>query len=263
MKNLLYIVSILVIPFLFYSCEGIWPNCLDGNGVIITQERVVGSFDRIESNGEYHVYVYPGDETYVEVEADENLMSHIVTRVYKDELIIENRRHDCLRSSGPIRVTVITPELNRIDLNGSGRIWCDSLVTGNFRADVDGSGTIQCIYLDAANLDAGISGSGTMKVNGTFDDIRADINGSGEIILSGESISTDYSISGSGGIAGNNMLTSNCYVDISGSGSVSTWVTDLLDVEISGSGNVYYYGEPPIVNTHITGSGQVIKKYKN
>ncbi len=263
MKNLLYILSIALLPFILSSCEGIWPNCLDGNGVVITQEREVGSFDRIESDGDFQVNVYPGNETFVEVEADENLMGHIVTRVYKDELIIETRHRDCLRPSGHIRVTVITPELSSLELDGSGKIWCDSLVTGNFKADLDGSGTIQCVYLEAANLNAEISGSGTMRVNGYFDDIRARIDGSGEIVLSGETVGTDYRVTGSGIISGNNMLTSTCYVDISGSGSISTWVTDLLDVEISGSGNVYYYGEPPVVNTHITGSGQVIKKYHN
>ena len=263
MKNFLYIASIALMPFLVSSCEGIWPNCLDGNGVVITQERTMGSFDRVESDGDFQVYIYPGDEVFVEVEADENLMSHIVTRVYNDELIIETRHRDCIRSSGPVRITVTTPELNSVDLNGSGKIWCDSIVSGSFAADLDGSGTIQLVYLDASSFDAEVSGSGSMRIAGIFDQTRATIDGSGEIVLSGESVNTDYNVTGSGKISGNNMLTSNCYVDISGSGSVSAWVTDLLDVEISGSGNVYYYGEPPVVNTHISGSGQVIKKHEN
>jgi hypothetical protein len=263
MKNLLYIASIVLIPSLFSSCEGIWPNCLDGNGVVITQERTVGSFDRLESNGDFQVYVYPGDETLVEVEADENLMGHIVTRVYKDELIIENRHRDCLRSSGPVRITVTTPTLNSVELNGSGSIWCDSLTTDAFKADVDGSGSIQGVYLQASTLDAEMTGSGSIRMKGIFDRTDATIEGSGEIVLTGESLNTEYNITGSGKISGNNMLTSNCYVNISGSGDISTWVTDLLDVEISGSGNVYYYGEPPVINTHISGSGKVIKKDHN
>jgi len=34
-------------------------------------------------------------------------------------------------------------------------------------------------------------------------------------------------------------------------------VEDHLDVDISGSGSVYYLGSP-VINTHITGSGSVI-----
>lgn len=263
MKNILYITAIAFTSSFLSSCEGIWPNCLDGNGVVVTQERTVGSFDRLESNGDFQVYVYPGDETFIEVEADENLMGYIITRVYQDELIIETRHNGCMRSSGPVTITVITPDLNSAELNGSGKIWCDSLTTSALRTDIDGSGDIQFVYLDVSTLKAEVSGSGTMMINGFFDDIDALIDGSGEIVLTGESLNTLYDVSGSGKISGNNMLTSTCYVDISGSGSVSAWVTDLLDVDISGSGSVYYYGEPPVVNTHISGSGQVINKHSN
>jgi len=253
----------VLISSLISSCEGIWPNCIDGNGIIKTQQREVGSFDRVESNGDFNVYIFPGEETFVEVEADENLMGYIITRVYKDELIIETRRNNCLRTSGLVRITVYTPALNTLDLNGSGKIWCDSLISDSFNVDVDGSGTIHCQYVEASIMDAEVSGSGNMRIDGIFDDVNADIEGSGEIVLSGESVNADLDVSGSGKISGNNMLTNNCYVDISGSGDISIWVTDLLDVDISGSGNVYYYGEPPVVNTHISGSGQVIQKYLN
>jgi hypothetical protein len=260
MKNLIYITGIVVIATLLVSCEGIWPNCVDGNGVITTQQRIVGSFERVQSDGDFEVFIYPGDESSLEIEADENLMGFIVTRVYHDELIVETRHGDCLRSSGPVRITVTTPNLTGLELNGSGRIWCDSLATSTFRADLDGSGTIQCEYLEASAVDLEISGSGTMRMDGIFEQTQATIEGSGEIIISGESVDTDLDIIGSGKITGNNMLTSSCHVNISGSGTISTWVTDLLDVEISGSGTVYYYGEPPVVNTHISGSGQVINK---
>ena len=263
MKNLLYITGIVFIASFMSSCEGIWPNCVDGNGVIITQQRTVGSFYRMESNGDFQVYVYPGDENTVEVEADENLMGFIVTRVYKDELIIETRHRDCLRSSGPVRITVTTPDLNSIELNGSGRIWCDSLAPGNFNVDLDGSGDIQCVNVQASSLNVELSGSGTIRMDGIFDQTDAEVDGSGDIILSGESITAELDVAGSGNITGNNMLANSCYADISGSGSISIWVTDLLDVEISGSGSVYYYGEPSAVNTHISGSGQVIRKNHN
>ncbi|MBN1415558.1 MAG: DUF2807 domain-containing protein [Bacteroidales bacterium] len=263
MKNIVYLAGLLIMAFCLSSCEGIWPNCIDGNGEIITSQRDVGSFDRIETNGDFQVFIYVGDTGYVEVESDENLMGAIITRVYKDELIIETRRGDCLRPSDDIRITVITPGLRRVELNGSGSIWCDSLLSSTFstfEADIDGSGNIECIYLQTESLETDISGSGTIKATGTFDETNADIEGSGEIMLTGQSPNTDFDIVGSGKISARNLLTDTCYADITGSGSISAWVIDLLDVEISGSGVVYYYGESPVVNTHISGSGRVIKK---
>jgi hypothetical protein len=260
MKFILYITGILSMASLFISCENNWFGCVDGNGVITTQERTVGTFKKVEANGDFKVDIYQGEEIGLEVEADENLMGVIVTRVSRDELIIETRHGECLRSSDNIRITVVAPVLNGIELNGSGMIWCDSLVAGTFTADLNGSGEIQCVYLHASTMDAEISGSGSMQMNGIFNQTNATIEGSGDIVLYGESENTDLNIIGSGNITGKDMQTDSCYTNISGSGSISTWVTQLLDVKISGSGNVYYYGEPPVVNTQISGSGQITKK---
>jgi hypothetical protein len=194
------------------------------------------------------------------VEADENLMNLIITRVSGGELIIETRHGDCIRSSENIRITVTVPDLNHIDLNGSGIIWCDTLSTQNLEVDLDGSGTIQCVSLLVPTLEMDMSGSGKIEADGTFTDVHTMIDGSGDVILYGESQTTDLNISGSGMISAGELFTGTCHATITGSGTIYTWVKDLLEVDISGSGIVYYYGDAPVVNTHITGSGQVIKR---
>lgn len=259
MKHIISIVLIGVAMFLT-SCEGTWPNCVDGNGVIITETRDVSDFTNVESNGEFDVFIYPGNEREVIVEADENLMGLIITRVSGDNLIIETRRGNCIRSSENVRVTVNVPDLSHIDLNGSGNIWCDSLSTSSFETELDGSGTIQCVHMQVPEMDIDLDGSGNIEMDGTYTTVKAVIDGSGEITLSGISPDADFLINGSGNIRADELETNTCYARITGSGSIYTWVEELLDVNISGSGNVYYYGESPLVNTRITGSGQVIKK---
>jgi hypothetical protein len=255
MKNVICI-ALVACAILLSSCE---PNCADGNGVIITQTRDVSGFTGVESNGDFEVNIYPGEESGVQVEAAENLMNLIITRVSGGELIIETRRGSCIRSSEHIRVTVTVPDLRHMDLNGSGTLWCDTLSTQNLEVDLDGSGTIQCISLVVPTLDINLSGSGKIETEGTFTTVNAVIDGSGEIILSGESQTADLRINASGNILADDLFTGTCYAAITGSGTIYTWVKDLLEVDISGSGNVYYYGDPE-VNIHISGSGQVIKK---
>ena len=256
MKNLICI-ALVASAILLSSCA---PDCADGNGVIITQTRTISAFTGVESNSDFEVNIYPGEESGVQVEAAENLMNLIITRVSGDELIIETRHGNCIRSSEHVRVTVTVPDLNHIDLNGSGTLWCDTLSTQNLEVDLDGSGTIRCIRLMVPTLDMDVSGSGNIETDGTFTSVRTIIDGSGEVLLSGESQTADLRINGSGNIAAGDLFTGTCYANITGSGNIYTWVKDLLEVEISGSGNVYYYGDAPVVNTHISGSGQVIKK---
>jgi hypothetical protein len=262
MKNLICI-ALVASAILLSSCEGIWPDCVEGNGVIFTENRDVSAFTGVESNGDFEVNIFPGEESGVTVEADENLMDLIITRVSGDELIIETRHGNCIRSSDEVRVTVTVPGLNRIDLNGSGTIWCDSLSTSYFNAELDGSGTIRCVSMMVSTLDVEISGSGKMETDGTFTVVNTVIDGSGEAILSGETPTADLHINGSGRITADNLLTDTCYANITSSGTIYIRVIDLLEVDISGSGIVYYYGDNPVINTNITGSGQVIKKNGN
>jgi hypothetical protein len=256
MKDLICI-ALVVSAFLLSSCD---PDCLDGNGRVTTQTRTVSAFTGVVSNGDFEVNIYPGEEYGVTVNADENLMNLIITRVSGGELIIETRHGNCIRSSENVRITVTLPDLNHIDLNGSGTIWCDTLFAQELGIDLDGSGTIRCISLRVPTLDVDLSGSGKIEADGTFTTVRTRIDGSGEVILSGETQTADLYISGSGMISAGDLYTGTCHADISGSGTIYTWVKDLLEVEISGSGIVYYYGDAPVVHTHITGSGQVIKK---
>jgi hypothetical protein len=201
MKNLIWI-ALVAYAILLSSCE---PNCADGNGVIITQTRDVSDFTGVESNGDFEVNIYPGEESGVEVEAAENLMSLIITRVSGSELIIEPRRGNCIRSSEHIRVTVTVPDLNHIDLNGSGIVWCDTLATQNLEVDLDGSGTIRCISLMVPALDIDLSGSGKIETEGTFTTVNTTIDGSGDVILYGESQTADFLIR-----SGANPQPANC-----------------------------------------------------
>ena len=50
--------------------------------------------------------------------------------------------------------------------------------------------------------------------------------------------------------------TASHNVELDGSGDVTVWAVDALDVSISASGNVEYYGDLSVTN-NITGSGNL------
>jgi hypothetical protein len=66
------------------------------------------------------------------------------------------------------------------------------------------------------------------------------------------------SIKGSGSYNAEQLRSQKAIVDLTSNGSVTLWVEGTLDVRISSSGNVRYYGSPA-VTTDITSSGRVIQ----
>jgi hypothetical protein len=82
--------------------------------------------------------------------------------------------------------------------------------------------------------------------------------GTGDVVIN-DFISQDelaVKIVGTGNFLGFPLAAKNCSIDISGTGDCEVTVEDRLDVNIDGSGHVYYNGNP-IIHENISGSGTV------
>lgn len=84
------------------------------------------------------------------------------------------------------------------------------------------------------------------------------LSGAGLIALTGpKQNDITISLNGVGVIKAYDLMVSNANVLIGGTGEVEVYVTDELEGLISGSGLVYYRGDP-FINLPVTGSGSVI-----
>jgi len=213
--------------------------------VVLAQKKEtinVGDFDEIVMRVSGTVYVTQGNTNEVIVEGYNDDLEEVNIDVRGGALTIESSRRSSWRfwDSNNVRVDVYVTvkELNGVTVSGSGDIVGQNTIeAGDFKAKVSGSGDIE-LELDARNVDASISGSGNIE-------------------LSGSSSSGSLSISGSGKLLAENMKVDDFEVRISGSGRGSITVNGELDVRISGSGIVYYGGNPTGVNSSISGSGKV------
>ena len=242
MKTSIFKISyFLPLLFLLNSCADVPWNCVEGNGRIAYEERIIGDFRNIVSYGSFVVEVSLRDNPGLAIETDENLLPYVNTYVQGSSLVLEVRNNRCIRSREPIMVYVDAVQVEKLKLSGSGVINCDNISGESLEIELPGSGRIS---------------SGNLDVNY----VTASIPGSGEIELSGSAGTSDFTISGSGSIKAINLDTDRCFASIPGSGTIYISVYELLDVDISGSGSLYYHGDPEIISS-ISGSGS-IREYK-
>ena len=222
----------------FISCNK--EKNVKGNGVIVSENRTLEGFDKIELSGSADVFISQGSDYLVRVETDENILPLVETKVQGSELEIGLKKNTSIRKTSGINVYVTMPSLLSVEVSGAGNISSnDTFTSGSFDIEVSGSGDL---YFQ----------------NIITNDFTLDISGSGDVeVSSAETTSTqDIRISGSGDLNLVDMPTTDSKVKISGSGNAKLNVINSLDVEISGSGDVRYMGYPT-VNTDITGSGDV------
>ncbi len=102
----------------------------------------------------------------------------------------------------------------------------------------------------------GINGSSDARITGV-DAKRFDIeiNGSGDIAISGHAGRCRVEINGSGDVSARAFECGDVKVDISGSGDAEVFASGKLDVDVSGSGDVDAWGAPKVERVSISGSG--------
>lgn len=221
----------------------ILPSCrkVAGDGPLVTETRSTTDFNGVSSEFSGKVNITIGPVRQVEITGQQNILNVLNTRVVNGVLHIDFQNDVRIRSHEEVVANITVPALDDLRLSGSG----DMQVQGDLVADhldmrVSGSGNISVEQADVdGKIDATVSGSGSIKV------------------LDGSAKRTDLTISGSGGIEMPGVPVKNATTHTSGSGIMKINVSETLESSISGSGSVYYYGNP-VISAHISGSGKLI-----
>lgn len=204
------------------------------------ETRNVSDFSEVAFGSAGNLHIKFGSQFSVVLEGDKDYLNEIETVVRNGKLVIRHENNFRIFNNQHVDVYITMPSLKGLGVSGSGKATVeDAIKTETLDLNVSGSGKIMINDLKATELNCGISGSGDIIIDG-----------------SGEVQKGDLGISGSGSYKGDNFKIASLDVHISGSGSCSCNVTNNLKASVSGSGNVYYSGNPRL-DVHSSGSGHV------
>ena len=226
----------ILIPFLsaiiFCSCQSI-----SGSGNIVTETRSLHQFNGVRTSGSIDVEVMNDPTQLVKIEADDNIMQYVITKVQDGMLDVQLKPNFNYREINA-KVYVSAASLTKLAVAGSGSITSkDTLVNADeIEFKVSGSGDIIAVA-DAPAIKASIGGSGTINLHGRTKDFNCSITGSGDFKCS-------------------NLLSEKTTASITGSGTAHVFVSVHLLAKVTGSGDIYYAGHPA-VEIHKTGSGTI------
>jgi Putative auto-transporter adhesin, head GIN domain len=211
-----------------------------GEGNIITESRQVSGFKGVELAASGDVLIEKGSAFKVTVETQKNIAEILVTEVEGNVLKIYFKNNWGNVHYDKLIVHIEMPELEKLDLSGSGLIRTENAFEGD-------------------KLDMFLGGSGNIEVKqANYKNIDAQISGSGDIELAGNAVNAEYEVSGSGGINSKDLKAKKVQAEITGSGGIDCFAETELEANITGSGNIEYGGTPS-VKSRITGSGEVVK----
>lgn len=237
MKSLMYVC--LVVCCLGFSCDNDYRDdiyrCLEPRGRVVSTEFFLPFFSEITLEDNIKVVLREGPRS-VWAEGSANILDQLDLLVTGNHLIIRTRQ--CIQYADDLLLFITMPNVRAINLYGSGIIYAENTLRNSF-------------------LDIELFGSGTIDLAVNAVKVDLTLNGSGLVRLEGKSSKLDLWSDGSGVFQGFGMGVNSAYVNQNGSGDLYLKVFDILDVEILGSGAVFFRGFPYIISS-IYGSGLLI-----
>jgi hypothetical protein len=207
-RSWLVLIAVLAALFVFAGCSPI-----TGSGTLKTESREAAGFTKISISGISSVILQPGETEGVMLEADDNLLSVLESRVENGTLYL-GAKNGVNIVQGTVRYTVTYRTLESISASGSTHVQGTGLNAQDFSLDQSGSseatlaGTVQNLNtvnsgssilkassLTAQNANLVVSGSASVEVNAETS-ITAVLSGSSQLVYSGNA-QVNQTLSGS------------------------------------------------------------------
>jgi hypothetical protein len=229
-----YIPCFAILLLLLQACGG--GDCMKGEGDAATHPLDVPAFHGIRVEGPIDVVLMRAEQQDVMVDAQENIAALFDTEVRDGIWYI--RTVQCFRSRRTPVVHLSVPHLSSIAIHGAGDVTSDDIFeTEEMFLEIAGSGDLK-VGVNARLITASIAGAGDMRLNGRCDTFESEIHGAGDINAA-------------------DLQSVRAKAEVVGSGDMELHVTDALEANVTGSGNIRYKGSPSRVVRNVTGSGDI------
>ncbi len=200
--------------------------------------QITENFSKISCRDYGKLFLTQGDTTFLAIEADQEILSEIIAEVRGDTLVM-GFDSDWFGGIGKVLKSMFdgtdrkviyyltVPDIDKLSISGNINLECDQFKSENLTIRVSGLGYLTFTQLECESLEVIISGRGEFTAAGRADHQSVRISGSGEYEAP-------------------NLSSQSMRIVISGQGNATVSVSDNLDINISGLGQVNYHGHPKL-----------------
>jgi hypothetical protein len=227
--------NLLISVLIFHSC--VFSN---GNfGPSVEEERKVDPFNALRVSSGIDITLSQGNRTRVILIADEDVINDVKTEVIGDELRLSVDGNWFRRGRVEARITFVT--LESLDVSAG--------------SDVESEETLQ---FEDLKIEASSGSDIKLSFNAKEVDLRA--SSGSDATLQGSAQRLFAKASSGSDINAYDFEVENAELELSSGSDVKVWVTGSLEVDASSGSDVYYKGDPELLNINTSGGSDVNKR---
>jgi len=212
--------------------------CVRGSGNVVTQQREVSGFNRIEIHGRGNLVLTQGDVESVTVEAEDNMITRVNTRVEDGRLLLEMKSALFVRPTRSVTYHVTVCDLTEIGVLGAGAISSTTPIR-------------------VPSLKLGAAGACDVNLDLDVDELNFKVAGAGNLTLRGRADAFNAEVVGASDVEALELLIRNATLRTAGATSITMNVSETLSLEVDGACDIRYAGDAEVIKQEISGSSSV------
>ena len=231
-----------------------------GSGNLEDLDVKVTAFDEIEVKDGIEAFISYDAEPGLRLRADDNLLDVLEVIQEGDKVIVQRKDDEKVRNE-TLQAYFVLPELSDLRLSGGGFATVTD-VQASDELEIKLSGGSEMVF----TLDEGdevnlllleSSGGSPIDIAGQFDRAEVQIEGGGEVTLSGKGSTLDLELSGGSKLDSKGFPVETSSVDLSGGSKAEISVSDAVSGELSGGSDLSVKGEATIRDVKTSGGSTV------
>jgi phage shock protein PspC (stress-responsive transcriptional regulator) len=206
-------------------------NSIENNNTVPQKSRLnydLSGYNEIQIDGNLNVEIQQGDNYSFYIEGDNDFSKSFNAKTENNTLTIASdfKWKNIVGGSKKGTVFIITPTLNRLEINGLNNTIIKGLKTEKLTVEINGASK-NSFQIDVK-------------------DFALELNGASQLDISGKTLKTKITATGASKINASKLETVSGNYKLNGASTASVWVKESLKAELDGASKIYYRGNPKI-----------------
>ena len=230
-------ILIVLTALLFASCGNTIFDGIKGNGNVQTEKRTITEkFTKIEVSRGLEIILEQGDQVEIEIEADQNLVKHITTKVENGTLLVSSDEN--IYSSEKETVKIKMPIIDGLSSNSGSNIKSKNTLKGTL-------------------ISVRASSGSEVQADLEFDTINLEASSGSDITIAGKALKSKANASSGSQINADDLLANEIIAEATSGSSIEIHPLLKLAAKASSGGSIDYTGTPKVVTKEENSGGDV------
>ncbi|MEC4003963.1 head GIN domain-containing protein [Flavobacterium sp. SUN052] len=231
------VILIAITTLLFASCGNNVFDGIKGNGNVQTEKRTLtDKFTKVEVSRGLEVILEQGDQVLVEVEADQNLLKHITTKVENGTLLVSSDENIYSAEKEIVRIKM--PIIEGLSTTSGSNIKSKNSLKGT---------TISVSSTSGSEIQADLE----------YDSISTETSSGSNITIAGKALKLKTNASSGSEINANDLLANEIISQATSGSSIEVHPLLNLVAKSSSGASINYSGTPKVITKEETSGGSV------